>query len=391
MTMLHPRSFGRPALAAVRAALASRRRGQVMILFALMLPMLMAMVALGIDAAHLYGQRRTMQGAADLAALAGVTHLPDSPSAAKAEAKTIATANGYTVGVNATAPYGGSNGKIEVTIDQDVETFFLPVLGIDSVDVGVRAVAIKEVGDGFALFAIRNDCTDSNNEETIDWSGNLAEVIGRVHSNSGIKHGGNDNKIDGPGTYVCDLDPNNPSSKGNTYNPGPNPTKSGKLDLPVKFTASDFPCTTTIPDGKIEELGAAYRTGTTLKPGIYCFPGKITLGTTGYSGDGVTFVATGNSGFIEFSGGGYNFNTGTAGHKNVLAYAEGTGNSVIKLNGNDGQWVGYLYAEKGQVEFSGNGNTTLKGSVIADRIKLNGNEWGVDSTGFGETRQGLIE
>ena len=58
-----------------------REDGQMLILFVLALGVLMGMVAMTVDVGLILHERRSLQNAADAAALAGVQELPDSSAA----------------------------------------------------------------------------------------------------------------------------------------------------------------------------------------------------------------------------------------------------------------------------------------------------------------------
>src|SRR5688500_3321121 len=113
-------------------------RGQTLALFAVLLPGLMAGMALGVDGANLWLRNRDAQSAADLAALAGARLLPLTPTAtdraaATAAARAVAQANGFPTGVTVTTPYVDSSGvshtdHVKVDIASTVNNYFLPVL-----------------------------------------------------------------------------------------------------------------------------------------------------------------------------------------------------------------------------------------------------------------------
>src|SRR5687768_7872001 len=116
------------------------QRGQTLVLFVVLLPGLIALMALGIDAGYVFIQHRVAQSAADLAALAGARLLPTDATGARTRAANIAGANGFTSGVTVTTPYNGNTSQVEVQIATDVQPFFMTALGVGSVDVAVRAV-----------------------------------------------------------------------------------------------------------------------------------------------------------------------------------------------------------------------------------------------------------
>lgn len=83
----------------------SRERGQILVLFALALVAIIGMVGLVLDSGGAFAQRRAEQNAADVAALAAANDLIANQGDAdwQATARSIATQNGYTHGVNGTS------------------------------------------------------------------------------------------------------------------------------------------------------------------------------------------------------------------------------------------------------------------------------------------------
>ena len=127
--------------------------GQVLVLFAISLVVLLGFVGLVIDVGHAYFVHRTLQADADAAATAGANDLPSAANA-------LATAQAYGgsvggknvrdnipgVATTATAkclsqaPCNPVN-AIVVSEHADVQTFFARIVGIDSIGVTARATA----------------------------------------------------------------------------------------------------------------------------------------------------------------------------------------------------------------------------------------------------------
>lgn len=121
-------------------------RGQVMMMAILLLPILLGMTGMAIDIGGYADHRRTLQNAADAAAMAGARDLPSAKNAtdaayawganngiAAADMKVVVTAQ------SATNP----NPKINVEITEGHTFNFVNVLGIKSKNVGAKAAAIK--------------------------------------------------------------------------------------------------------------------------------------------------------------------------------------------------------------------------------------------------------
>lgn len=127
----------------------SSQRGQVIVLFALALVALVAMVGLVIDGGGTYAQRRAMQSAADLAALAGADALINGADTTQA-ATDVATANGYTTGSDTTVTVttDTSAGTVKVDINAPHRNSFAAVVGMSTWPVTVTATAVGGVPTG---------------------------------------------------------------------------------------------------------------------------------------------------------------------------------------------------------------------------------------------------
>lgn len=134
--------------------------GQIVVLFALAAFALIAMVGLVLDGGSSYGQRRTQQNGADLAALAGANAwLLDTGDAASKRAAAIAMAravaldNGYADGTAGTVvtvvpqDYGAAGAEtVKVNIQAKHQNAFGSIVNMPTWDVSVTATAV--VGPG---------------------------------------------------------------------------------------------------------------------------------------------------------------------------------------------------------------------------------------------------
>ena len=126
--------------------------GQMLVLVALSMTVLLGFLALAVDVGLLFRAKRNMQVAADAAAVAGALDYKYNASVttAKSTAQTAATANGVTNGTNGAVvtinvppvngPYTGATGFVEAMISLPVNTFFMKISKISSVTVTARAV-----------------------------------------------------------------------------------------------------------------------------------------------------------------------------------------------------------------------------------------------------------
>jgi hypothetical protein len=117
---------------------ATHPRGQVLIIFAFLLTILLGMAAFVVDLAWIWSNQLQVQRAADAGALAGVVHLPADPPGGIAAARAEAKKNGYEHMVDAqiaASPDPNFSRRMIVTIEAPVETFFMGLFGFDQVTV----------------------------------------------------------------------------------------------------------------------------------------------------------------------------------------------------------------------------------------------------------------
>ena len=121
--------------------------GQVIVIFALSIVVVLAMTGLALDAGSTFTQRRQQQNAADMAALAAANHylINNDEAAAIALAAAVATDNGYTDGVaGATVAVSlDTSSGVEVTVDVggQHQNSFLGIVGIPTWGISTSAQA----------------------------------------------------------------------------------------------------------------------------------------------------------------------------------------------------------------------------------------------------------
>ena len=135
--------------------------GQTLVLFALAMPVMLGMCALVVDIGNLFVEKRTLQQAADAAALAAGQRLPGVVCDSTCE-NAVATLTGNYSGENlfdgdtaALAPCNESAGvtsncyrilgfdRVEVILMKSVSTFFGGLVGKSSYNVRARAVGAR--------------------------------------------------------------------------------------------------------------------------------------------------------------------------------------------------------------------------------------------------------
>jgi hypothetical protein len=113
--------------------LSAQQAGQIIVIFALMLTVLIGLVGIAIDVTNAWRNGLQIQRAADAAAMSGVVYLPGALPAGQNKAYAIAAANGYSTAGGATvvANYApGDTRKMDVTITAPVHTYFVSLFGV---------------------------------------------------------------------------------------------------------------------------------------------------------------------------------------------------------------------------------------------------------------------
>jgi Flp pilus assembly protein TadG len=135
----NPATTLRARVAVVSARIA--RRGQILVMLTILIPVLLGVVAMGVDITVFYWTWAEMHAAADAAVLAGSASLPDSPSLASAAAITYAKSNGMIASEIAAPTVAGDKLSISITLTRVVPYYFGRVLGLTNSPVSVSATA----------------------------------------------------------------------------------------------------------------------------------------------------------------------------------------------------------------------------------------------------------
>jgi Flp pilus assembly protein TadG len=167
------------------AGQSTRQRGQILVLFVLLLTAMVAMVGLVLDGGDTFAQRRDQQNGADLAAVAGANAYMNASgtvaaktAAAQSAALAAATGNGYepgTLGTTVTVNVSllSTGARVKVDVAKPHANNFARIVGMNTWDVGVTATAeagtidtaigsapwtmsIKAFKDGAPLFTSKN-------------------------------------------------------------------------------------------------------------------------------------------------------------------------------------------------------------------------------------------
>src|SRR5580704_3382460 len=103
-------------------------RGQMVVIVALIIPVLLGAISLGTDVAVFYFNWMQLQKAADAAALAGANYLPDNPSTAQSAAIAYAESNGIKAAEIIATSVASNDLSISVTLQRTVPYYFARAL-----------------------------------------------------------------------------------------------------------------------------------------------------------------------------------------------------------------------------------------------------------------------
>jgi hypothetical protein len=123
-----------------------REDGQVTVLAAVFIVVLLGMAGFVLDVGSWFRQQRAVQTTVDSAALAGAQSLPGDPVNATALATTFAGKNGGVAGLSVTIKTKWKpNDMISVTQTQSAAGFFSKLFGVNTATLSAKASAITEI------------------------------------------------------------------------------------------------------------------------------------------------------------------------------------------------------------------------------------------------------
>ena len=245
-------------------------RGQLLVLFAVALPVVVGFAGLAIDVGLMFSYRTSQQRGADGAALAGAVELYGDPLVAKSQveaaAMEYADKNGYSapdakVEVDFPDECGSREPKpwqcVGVTITQTKSVLLLGVLGIEDPAIKTRAVAgVTDVDKNYALIVLNPTMcqaySQSNNQLlTINGGGAIVNSDGSECPGEAVSayQGGQGALI----AVDCELATGDPVTCSVNYNKDgswvssndnsdPKPTPSRPIDDPLADLVEPVPC-----------------------------------------------------------------------------------------------------------------------------------------------------
>jgi Putative Tad-like Flp pilus-assembly len=310
-------------VASLLRRLKRRPPGQTFLLVSIALVMLLGAAALAVDIGDLWTTRRLMQSAADAGAVAGADEIAigGNSTAITAAAKDAASHNGFadggtrpgtsntiTVAVHnppTSGPYAANFNAVQVDVSQTQPTYFMKVLGMQSVPVSTTAVAVT-LGSGSCVYsldpsasgattvggtaAVNSACglydnSSSSSALTVSGGGTITAPLVGVVGGTNVNGGGSTPPTTGIAQFGDPLAYIAAPSIGANPCPGGFHTQniSGAISAPQTFC------------GGIHINGG---NSVTFSPGLYIIDGGgITIdGGATVSGTGVTFYLTGANG-----------------------------------------------------------------------------------------------
>ncbi len=379
------------------AGFAADRSGVIVVMFALMLPILIGFIGLGVEVGFWYKERRDMQAAADAAALAGAYELaedrasnigtvaqreaenngwssgsgtittrsfpfngtfPASPSAYSADAETVQVALTRQVSLMFAGYFLGSGASITVNTKAVGKSIAgastACVLALGS-GLGAGASAITASGGASVTMSGCTIATNSTNSAAIKLSGGGTITADCVYSSGGVSGT--------PTTTACSGAKENQPAVSDPY-----------ADIPVpSFSACSNPA---------DKYSLTGSSSDTIDPGVYCSissssSGTLTLNAGTYNLDGGDFKVSG-SGNVSATGGvtivlGDSSGAGNCGNVSI------TGGGEIDMTApTSGTYAGILFfrhsscTSTGQaMAFTGNADSTVVGAIYSPSKALN--------------------
>lgn len=328
--------------------------GQILILFAILLTVMLASVGLVVDIGYFYVEKQKMQNSVDASALGGAQELIHNQTKAEQVAKDIAEKNGLTRS-KVTVTKDTTKNSVKVNYAEKVQPFFLQIFGVDNIEITASATA--QATQETSIFDYVIFSGDKNSQLSI--ANNNQTVNGKVHINGNMNLTGNNN------TFNEQVEVGGSYQNFGNYNVIKRlMRKAPYIEMPV-FDINNYKNNAT----KIYTRNTTFSDNDLNINGVIFVNGDLTISANKIIGNG-TIVATGA---IYILGNKFEYSSaddfiGLYSLKN------------IHISGNNTRIEGFFYAPEGTISIYGNG-ATIKGAVIAKNIDIssNGNQYIFDS------------
>jgi hypothetical protein len=380
-------------------------RGAVAIIMGLVLPVLIGMVGLAVEVGSWFGERRSLQSAADAAALAGAWDLlSGSNETVTTSATTYATRNGFstssgTITVN-TPPSSGSYTTdataVEVILTRTQSLLFSALFLGSNITISARAVAnAQDLGDAcvIALDSSTSGAMSVGGSSSVNLSG--CGIAVNSSNSSGLTVTGSADLTTDFVRVVGNYSVGNNATLTSTQSPqtGATATADPHADLEVgavgscdesNYSSQANSSATINPGVYCSGLRISANSTVTMNPGTYYVNGGSfnVNGSATLTGTGVTIILTGSGNdyaTVTINGGAdVDLTAPTSGDYSGIVFFQdrnAPSSGVNRFNGGSTtEFTGTLYFPNQEVQFTG-GNTAGGGCtrIIALQIDFNGN------------------
>jgi hypothetical protein len=368
--------------------------GNIAIVSALTMPLVVGFCGLGIETAYWFYKQRVLQGSADVTAYNGAVALRNAETIAsiKSQAPTDAGANGWiapngTITVN-TPPTSGNNqnaNSVEVILTENETRLFSKMFVSTPVKIQVRSVATYASSGQACLLALNKTAQNAvkvwgNNTTTL----NGCNIMSNSFAPNAVGFGGSSVT-----TVPCVLAVGGVSvastlnlTKCSTPTTNAAPAKDPYANVPAPAVTG--PCKTVPPGAAPIQPGrycgglSVNGTKTFTSGGVYVIDGGTFQlnGNAVVQGSGVTFYLT-NGATVAFNGNAHlDFSAPTSGtYSGILFFGDrNQANALQKFNGDaTSSMTGAIYMPSQAVQQNGNfsgANGCMQ--VIADTIDYSG-------------------
>ena len=377
------------------------QRGQTTVIMALCIGSVCGMAGFAVDVGMMFRAKRVLQTAADSGAMAGVAEMnyrgvSSAVFAATAQNGITNGSGGATVLVHG-PPGGPSSGPhqsqanfVEVIVSQSQPTYFMKVLGLNSMTVSARAVAGVSPSSG-CIYTLNPSGTDIG----LTGSGNLSLPGCGITVNSASS---NAVSLVGSGSITAQsigIVGGYTTTGSGTLNPTPitgvAPTANplAYMVAPVYAPASCLPNPNFVGSGTYT-LGPAIPGGTvcynglslvgsgtlTLSPGVYVINGAFKeTGSPTISGTGVTIYLPPTTGSVSLTGSGsLNISAPTSGTYDGILFFEDPGDTnTMSITGSGSSTLsGIFYAPSASVSITGSSGSTFNADLIVKSLSITG-------------------
>jgi Flp pilus assembly protein TadG len=399
--------------------------GQTTILAALLIgTFLLGFVALSVDVASFYQQKRAIQAAADAAAVTAAEEAQYGSSTETAAAQSSVKRHGFnphatrnpasvTIKTPTTGNYAGNSSYIEVDVSQPVSTLFLNAFSHTStMNVSARAVASAgqssptcvclegpsgtdlNMSNGSTINTTSCGLTiDSSSSNAVQLQGGAylsADSIGSISTNwdnntnvaNGAKISSTTKVVQGISTACspplppqpsydstqCKADPSSNYQGGSSYNVGP-----GADPTYTSTQYGNLACYTSLTVGSNGQK-------VNMNPGTYIIKGgqlHFESGAGGQSntgGNGVFFYLTGGASLVMDNGASANLIAPTSGdYSGTLIFQDPADTQPISVQGGSkAVYNGTIFAPSSNVTLGNGSNSTIAADIVANTLTING-------------------